>query len=159
MPAFIRGSGRHVMILGVLAIFASPAFSVPAPPPDDSAGEIERLERELVEAIGRKDLAVYDRIVADAYVAFEASGKETPKTEIMASYRSGARGYTGLEIFGVHARVFGDTAVVSARTKGFRREDGRNIPNEVSYIRVFARRDGHWRAVAQKSAPLPVRSP
>jgi len=132
-----------------------PALPAAAAEPKDAAGEVERLERELVTAIGSKDLATYDRIVADDYVAFENTGNAIAKAEIMAGYRSGARGYTNLEIFDVHARVFGDTAVVSARTKGLRREGDHDVPNTVQYIRVYARRDGRWRAVAQKSAPVP----
>jgi ketosteroid isomerase-like protein len=122
----------------------------------DAAREVERLERELVAAIAKGDLATYDRIVADDYVAFEASGKTTPKAEILASYRSGVRKYTDLTIFDVQGRVFGDTAVVTAKTKGLRREEGRDVPNRVRYIRVYAKRDGGWRAVAQMAAPIPA---
>ena len=117
---------------------------------------MEQIERDLVAAIGRGDLATYDRIVADDYVAFEASGKTSPKAEILASYRSGARKYTNLEIFDVEGRIFGDTAVVTAKTKGFRKEGDRDVPNRVRYIRVYARRDGKWRAVAQMAAPVPT---
>jgi ketosteroid isomerase-like protein len=137
------------LLLGLLM-----ALPAAAAEPKDAAAELERLERELVAAIGSKDLAAYDRIVADDYVAFDISGKANTKAEIMAGYRAGTRGYTGLEIFDVQARVFGDTAVVSARTKGFRREGDHDLPNNVQYIRVYARRDGRWRAVAQKSAPV-----
>ncbi len=128
-------------------------------PAQDAAREVEKLERDLVAAIGRGDLATYDRIVADDYVAFEASGKTTPKAEILASYRSGARKYTNLEIFDVQGRVFGDTAVVTAKTKGLRREEGRDVPNRVRYIRVYAKRDGKWRAVAQMAAVVPADEP
>lgn len=127
--------------------------------PKDAVGDVERLERELVAAIAKTDLATYDRIVADDYIAFQASGKESTKQEILASYRAGTLHYTGLEIFDVRGRVFGDTAVVSARTKGFRRDGDHDVPNNVQYIRVYARREGHWRAVAQKSAPVPVPAP
>ncbi|MCA1582648.1 MAG: nuclear transport factor 2 family protein [Acidobacteria bacterium] len=126
-----------------------------AAPPEDPVRQVESLERELVAAIAKTDLTAYDRIVADDYVAIEASGKENPKAEILASYRAGTRRYTNLEIFDVRGRVFGDTAIVGARTKGLRREGDRDIPNNVHYIRVYARRDGRWRAVAQKSSPVP----
>lgn len=138
-----------VFLLALLA-----ALPCAAADPKDAVAEVERLERELVGAIGSKDLATYDRIVADDYVAFENTGNGITKPEIMAGYRSGARGYTNLEIFDVQGRVFGDTAVVSARTRGFRREGDHDVPNNVQYIRVFARRGGRWRAVAQKSAPV-----
>jgi ketosteroid isomerase-like protein len=125
----------------------------------EPARQVEQLERDLVAAIGRGDLVTYDRIVADDYVAFEASGKTSPKAEILASYRSGARKYTDLTIFDVEGRVFGDTAVVTAKTKGFRREGGKDVPNRVRYIRVYANRGGQWRAVAQMAAPIPEEPP
>ena len=126
---------------------------------DEPARQVAQLERDLVSAIGRGDLQTYDRIVADDYVAFEASGRTSPKAEILASYRSGARKYTDLTIFDVEGRVFGDTAVVTAKTKGFRREGDRDVPNRVRYIRVYAKRGGQWRAVAQMAAPVPEEPP
>jgi ketosteroid isomerase-like protein len=142
--------------LGFLALVVGTGLPCRAAPPDtDPAATLERLEQELVAAIAQKDLATYDRIVADDYIALDPSGKELTKAEIMASYRSGSRGYSGLEIYDVHARFFSDTGVVSAKTKGFRREGDRDVPNRVRYIRVFARRGGRWQAVTQMSAPLP----
>ena len=38
------------------------------------AAEVERVERELVAAIAKTDLATYDRIVADDYVAYTVTG-------------------------------------------------------------------------------------
>ncbi|HEY7111444.1 MAG TPA: nuclear transport factor 2 family protein [Thermoanaerobaculia bacterium] len=147
-------------LLGIVAALAATvAAAGPAPATPGAAREVEALERELVAAIGKGDLATYDRIVADDYVAFEASGKTSPKKDIMESYRSGARRYTNLEIFDVEGRIFGDTAVVSAKTKGLRKEGDRDVPNRVRYIRVFARRDGRWRAVAQMAAPVPEEKP
>jgi len=140
--------------LGIVLLWAVSLPSPAASPPKDGSEEVERLERELVAAIAKKDLATYDRIVADDYVVFDSTGKQLTKPEIMASYRSGSRGYSGLEIYDVSGHVFGDTAVVSARTKGFRIDDGREVPNRVRYIRVFARRAGRWQAVTQMSAPV-----
>lgn len=145
----MRIRARTALLVCLLAL---PAASRAA---DPAASAVESLERELVSAIGRGDLATYDRIVADDYVAFEASGKTSAKAEILASYRSGARKYTGLEIYDVEARIFGDAAVVSAKTKGFRKEGDRDVPNRVRYVRVYARREGRWRAVAQMAAPMP----
>jgi len=136
-----------LLALAIVVAFAPGAAGQPSTP--------AALERELVAAIGKGDLATYDRIVADDYVAFEASGKTTPKADILASYRSGARRYTNLEIFDVEERIFGDTAVVSAKTKGLRKEGDRDVPNRVRYIRVYAKRDGRWRAVAQMAATMP----
>jgi uncharacterized protein (TIGR02246 family) len=146
---------QRVRIFRLALVLACAASTAAA---DQNAGQtqaqaVEALERELVAAIAKTDLATYDRIVADDYVVVEASGREITKPEVVASYRSGARRYTNLDIFDVRARVFGDTAVVSARTKGLRREGDRDVPNNVRYIRVYSKRDGRWRAVTQMSAP------
>jgi ketosteroid isomerase-like protein len=141
-------------VMGAVVVLAVAASSLRAAEPAGSAGEVERLERTLVEAIAKTDLAAYDRIVADDYVVIDPSGKEITKAEVIASYKDGTRRYTNLEIFDVRGRVFGDTAVVSARTRGLRRENGQDVPNNVRYIRVYARRDGRWRAVSQMSAPV-----
>ena len=140
--------------LAPLLVVAALAFPVRASA-EEPVGEVVQLERDLVAAIGRGDLATYDRIVADDYVAFEASGKTSPKAEILASYRSGARKYTDLTIFDVEGRVYGSTAVVTAKTSGLRREGSRDVPNRVRYVRVYAKRNGQWKAVAQMAAPLP----
>lgn len=68
------------------------ALLSPAPTPARGAArEVERLERDLVAAIGRGDLTTYARIVADDYVAFLPEGGESSKAEILASSRSGGR--------------------------------------------------------------------
>ena len=149
--SLLRLRTSAVALVALLSAINSPA--------QDTARSVEQLERDLVAAIGRGDLATYDRIVADDYVAFEASGKTSPKAEILASYRSGTRKYTNLEIFDVQGRVFGDTAVVTAKTKGFRKEGDHDVPNRVRYVRVYAKRDGKWRAVAQMAAPVPADEP
>jgi ketosteroid isomerase-like protein len=137
-------------------ILLATVLSAPLPAlGEDASTAIAALEQELVDAIARTDLATYDRIVADDYVAYEASGKESTKAEIVASYSSGTRHYSDLKIFDLRARVYGDTAVVTARTEGFRREGQKEVPNRVRYIRVYARRGGTWRAVAQMATPMP----
>ena len=141
--------GRLLLLALVLGASAAALAS-----PDD-ANDPAALERRLVEAIAKGDLTTYDRIVADDYVVFDAAGKTTTKSEVMASYRSGSRKYTDLTIYDVESHVFGDTAVVAAKTRGMRRENGRDVPNRVRYVRVFARRDGVWRAVSQMAAPMP----
>ena len=143
---------RVLVPILLLALFADWSAAAQS---QDPAREVEALERELVAAISRGDLTTYDRIVADDYIVFPANGPETTKAEILKSYRSGALHYTGLEIFDVKAKAFGDTAVVSAKTKGMRREGDKDVPNRVRYIRVFARRGGRWQAVTQMSALLP----
>jgi homoserine O-acetyltransferase len=133
------------------SIDGAPAVAASA---DDDARQVEALERELIAAIGGGDLVAYDRLVADDYVALRPAGDQT-KSQVIATYRSAALAYRGLDIHDVSVKLLGDTAVLSARTSGTRIEDGKESPNRVRYLRVWARRDGGWRAVLQMAAPLP----
>jgi homoserine O-acetyltransferase len=152
-----RGHGTHslpaVWKPHLAAMMATLGGSGAAAPPESS--EVAEIERRLVAAIAERDLATYDALVADDYVVIEAGGAVRTKAEVMASYRRGERGYRDLRIDEVGSREFGDTAVVHARTFGRRILDGKEEINRVRYVRVYARRAGRWRAVAQMSAPLP----
>jgi ketosteroid isomerase-like protein len=119
----------------------------------NDAAVVEGLERALVKAIGARDLVTYDRLVADDYIVVRANGQESTKAQVLATYRADELAYVGLDITDVKAHVFGDTAIVSARTLGTRKEGGKEVPNRVRYIRIFARRQGEWRAVSQMATP------
>jgi homoserine O-acetyltransferase len=156
-----RGHGTHSLpaiwkpYLAALVAELRPGQAPAAADPE--AEELEALERTLVAAIAAQDLVAYDGLVADDYVVIEAGGAVRTKADVMASYRGGQRGYRDLRIDEVKAHVFGDTAVVHARTFGRRLLDGKEEENRVRYVRVYARRAGRWRAVAQMAAPLPPR--
>jgi ketosteroid isomerase-like protein len=123
--------------------------------PDDAeiAREIERLEQQLIAAIEAKDLAAYQRLVAEDYVAVGAAGEQT-RAQAIEAYRSGALSLPGLKIGDVKVHVYGDTAMISARTFGDRVEGGKTVPNRVRYMRIWMKRQGQWRAVAQMARPL-----
>jgi len=150
-----RGHGTHTWA----ALWKQELVDFLAAPPSgrlgNAADDVVRLERELLRAIGSGDLAAYDRLVADDYVALRAAGDQT-KAQVVDGYRAGRLAFKGLDITNVETRVLGDTAVVWASTLGTRVEDGRELPNRVRYLRVWAKRDGTWRAVLQMALPLPA---
>lgn len=141
-----------VLTLGLtIALGGSLAGAQPAV---DERTIVERAERALVAAIRAGDLAAYDRLVADDYVVITATGEDQSKTDVMAIYRAGDLKFPDLDIHDVRVHVFGDAAIVAARTSGVRREDDRDVPNRVRYVRVFSRRNGEWKAVAHISRPV-----
>ena len=149
-----RGHGTHTWAAlwkqELVAFLAAP----PAGRALDTAAEVRRLEHELVGAIGSGDLAAYDRLVADDYVALRATGDQT-KAQVMDGYRARRLAFRGLDVTDLDVRLLGETAIVSARTLGTRVEDGRETENRVRYLRVWAKRERAWRAVLQMAVPLP----
>lgn len=155
-----RTSWTAFAALAFLASSTPPVVRAQAAPPPaaqapqgDVAREVEALERQLVGVIGKRDLEAYDRLVADDYIVVRARANQT-KAQVLDGYRKGELEYRSLEIHDVAVHVFGDTAVVTATTSGSRVEKGREKPNRVRYLRVWARRSGAWRAVTQMSLPV-----
>ncbi len=145
-----------MMIVVIAVAGAAAAMAVGSATPGDDAGvaaEIERLEQQLITAIEAKDFATYQRLVAEDYIAIGANG-ETTRAQAMESYRSGALSLPGLKIGEIHVHVYGDTATINARTFGDRVESGQTVPNRVRYMRVWMKRQGQWRAIAQMARPL-----
>src|SRR5215471_850701 len=106
----------------------------------DVAKEIEQLEQQLVKAIEAKDFTTYQRLVAEDYVAVGATGEQT-RAQAIETYRSGALSLPGLKIGEIKVHVYGDTAMISARTLGDRVEKGQTVPNRVRYMRIWMKRD------------------
>jgi ketosteroid isomerase-like protein len=144
-----------LMMMVGLAVGPAAAATVADRVADDAdvAREIERLEQQLVTAIEAKDLATYQKLVAEDYVAVGAAGEQT-RTQAMEAYRSGALSLPGLKIGDIKVHVYGDTAMISARTYGDRVEKGKTVPNRVRYMRIWMKREGTWRAVSQMARPL-----
>jgi homoserine O-acetyltransferase/O-succinyltransferase len=158
ISAATRGHGTHslpTLWKPYLAAFLAEREGKAAAATPHEAEELKTLEHRLVTAIGARDLETYDTVVADDYVVVEAAGTLRTKTDVMASYRGGERGYRDLKIDEVKAHVFGDTAVVHARTSGVRIVAGKEELNRVRYVRVYTRREGRWQAVTQMATPLP----
>jgi ketosteroid isomerase-like protein len=59
-----------------------------------------------------------------------------------------------LKIGEIKVHVYGDTAMISARTFGDRVENGKRVPNRVRYLRIWMKREGAWRAISQMARPL-----
>ncbi len=157
---YSRFYSRTSRILALtLTMIATAAAARAAAPHDrtaegaDVAREIERLEQQLITAIEAKDFATYQNLVAEDYVAVGAAGEQT-RTQAMEAYRSGALSLPGLKIGDIKVHVYGDTAMISARTLGDRVENGKTVPNRVRYMRIWMKRQGRWRAVAQMARPL-----
>src|SRR5215470_6379124 len=128
MPRMTRRFLPSIFMLVTMAAGAAP---------DDAATarEIERLEQQLVTAIEAKDFATYQRLVAEDYVAVGANGEQT-RAQAMEAYRSGALSLPGLKIGEIKVHVYGETAMISARTFGDRVEQGKTVPNRVRYLRI-----------------------
>jgi ketosteroid isomerase-like protein len=117
--------------------------------------ELTRLEREVGEAISRRDVAALDRLLADDFQVTNPLGQVLTKHEALAALTSPDYQLESLSNDDIAVRVFGDMAVATAVGTARGRYQGRETSGRFRYLRVWVKRQGRWQAVAAQSTNLP----
>lgn len=120
--------------------------------------ETEQLIREMneawVKALVGRDGETLNRIMAeDFFFAYPMEGDD--KTQFIADVVSGNVRVEVLERGNVSVRVWGETAVLTAKdsTKWF--YQGRDFSGHYKIMHVYSRRAGQWQLVSVQACPIP----
>jgi ketosteroid isomerase-like protein len=139
---------RTGLALVVLALCTLPLVARPA---DTKAAVVEALTRQgdaWDKAIVKKDRAAVEANMAGDFRSIDGAGTvEDKKTfvEGLLDARLTIDPYT-VEDFDV--RIFGDTALLSGRTRMTGRFDGKPFTSHYRYIDIYVKRDGRWQIVS-----------
>jgi len=119
---------------------------------DESAiREIVDMERQAREASLRRDADFSQRTLAEDYVAITPLGQVTTKQDSLSARKSGQLRYDTIDVSDMVIRVYGDTAVVTARADVKGHQLGEDFSGPYRYTRVWVRRTGHWQAVSYQA--------
>ena len=119
----------------------------------DSAQLVRQLNDEWVKALVRGDVATLERIMADDFVfAYPLEGDD--KAQFIADVTSRDLKVEHLSRAQVSVRVFGSTAVLTARDSAKWIYHGREIAGQYKIIQVFSERGGRWQLCAVQACPL-----
>jgi hypothetical protein len=148
-----------VLLLSLMV--AVPAFSaqhvaVHPRPSIDSADqttirEIVEMERQAREASIRRDAEFSQRTLAEDYVAITPLGMVTTKQDTVSARKNGQLRYDTINVSDMVVRVYGDTAVVTARADVKGHQLGEDFSGPYRYTRIWVRRTGHWQAVSYQA--------
>ena len=148
-----------VLLCSVLA--AMPAFSAqrvgahskPAIESGDqeTIREIVEMERQAKEASLRRDADFPKRTLAEDYVAITPLGQVTTKQDSVSARKSGQLRYDTIDVSDMVVRLYGDTAIVTARADVKGHQLGEDFSGPYRYTRVWGRRSGHWQAVSYQA--------
>lgn len=111
--------------------------------PDDRT-VLEQLNRDYIASVQNSDVRRFDEILAEEFYCSNPDGSLVDRREFLLQT---ARRVTisGLEANDVKIRLFGDVAIIHART-AYKTADGQAKAGR--YTDVWARRNGEWRAVS-----------
>src|SRR5574341_557797 len=135
------------------------ASTVVGEPPESDAELVAALDTEYQAAVARNDADTMDRILADDFVLVLGNGKTYNKADLLNEARSKSISYEQqVEVENSQkVRVWGDTAIVTAKlwVKGIR--DGKAFDRKLWFSDTYVRTKNGWRYVfGQASLALPA---
>jgi ketosteroid isomerase-like protein len=153
-------SNKCVALL-LAVLIALPAFSAqhvavhPRPPADsgdqETIREIVEMERQAREASLHRDADFSARTLSEDYVAITPLGTVTTKQDTVSARKSRQLRYDTIDVTDMVVRIYGDTAVVTARADVKGHQLGEDFSGPYRYTRVWVKKTGHWQAVSYQA--------
>ena len=121
---------------------------------------IAALDTQYQAAVKTNDAATMDRILADDFILVTGSGKTYTKADLLKEARSGLVVYEHQEDTEQTVRIWGDTAVVTAKLWEKGTDNGKPLDKTVWFSDTYVRTPSGWRYVfGQSSLPSPKAAP
>jgi ketosteroid isomerase-like protein len=152
----MKHSSRPLFMLALALAFAVPA-SATRPQAngttrdEDTIREIVDLERQAKDAAIHRDAAFSEKTLADDYVGISPLGQVISKTDTVAARRTAQLRYDSIDVTEMVVRLYGNTAVVTARADVRGKDMGEEFSGPYRFTRVWVRRNGHWLTVSYQA--------
>jgi ketosteroid isomerase-like protein len=136
-----KAAAMVVVMAGALATLGGAARP-------DPTQEVLQIEHAWCDAYRRGDLAYLERLMVPDFTLTGSTGAVSTAKNELEELRSGAVRYDVFENRDMQVRFYGDTAIITGRTKVQGTASGRPIDIDVAFTDTLVRIDGRWRAVA-----------
>ena len=157
MVSLKTGQPRQRRVAEIAAILCVTVAAIPPTHGAENAeSQVRAAEVALTEAFVVGDVTTFERLLADDFTHGSQSGRFRTKAEWMKGKEQGKSSYLQFKTEDLQVRVSGDTAVVSGVSVARWREGERVADGRYRFLRVWAKRDGKWQAVAFQSTEVPA---
>jgi len=113
--------------------------------------EVLELERHAKEASIHNDTKFTEQALADNYIAIGPLGTVVTKSDMVDVRRRSKLHYEFIELSEMVVRIYGETAVVTAKAEVKGSDFGEDFSGPYRYTRVWVKQNGAWRAVAYQA--------
>lgn len=114
------------------------------------------VDQRRAAAFVTNDVAFLESVTGEGYTHVETSGVARTRAGFLAERRSGTPRFKRFDIERNDVRVLGDIAIVSGRyANQIQTAAGVQPVKRARHLRVYARRNGKWRAVARQATATP----
>ncbi len=114
---------------------------------------LRQMNDEWVKALVRADAATLDRIMADDFFfAYPMEGDD--KSQFIGDVASGDVKVESLTRENVSVRIWGSTAVLTAKDSAKWYYQGRDFSGNYKIIHIYSLRDDRWQLVSVQACPM-----
>lgn len=154
LALFTLLASTAVTPLAASAQTAPPAAAASAQAPPEVVAALEKLNSEWLTAYKTRDGAALDRILADDFEAIYPGGRILRKADLIKTATNPARTVSDIGWDDLKILVFGDVAVVRARSRIVGKTAEGDFSGRNDYADIYVRRAGAWRAVSAHVVPV-----
>src|SRR5260370_7813902 len=124
--------------------------------PADDEKIVAQLDAQYPAAVEKNDAPVMDRILADDLGLVTGAGKTLTKADLLEEARSRRIVYEHQDDTDQTVRIWGNTAVVTAKLRAKGAENGKSFEYPLWFSDTYVRTSAGWRyAFGQAALPLP----
>jgi ketosteroid isomerase-like protein len=110
--------------------------------------QILELEKQSKEAALRRDAGFAERTLVDDYVAIGPLGDIITKGDTVSARKEARLHYDSIDYSEMVVRIYGNTAVVTARADVKGKDLGEDFSGPYRFTRVWVKRNGGWQTVS-----------
>lgn len=121
---------------------------------DTDRNEVLRADEELRQAFLQHDAAALNRLLADDWKVIHVNGREQSKAQFIDAIQSGRAKFLSIELDQTDMRLYGDTAILTARWTNTIEFKGERSTGRDRVTRVWVKRPEGWRAVTEQAVYL-----
>jgi ketosteroid isomerase-like protein len=115
--------------------------------------ELRQMNDEWVKALVRGDAETLNRIMADDFFfAYPLEGDD--KARFLADITSGDVRVKYLNRENVTVRIWGNTAMLTAKDSAKWFYQGRDFSGHYKIVHIYSQRDGRWQLVSVQACPI-----
>jgi ketosteroid isomerase-like protein len=115
--------------------------------------ELRQMNDEWVKALVRGDAETLNRIMAeDFFFAYPMEGDD--KARFLADITSGDVRVKYLNRENVTVRIWGNTAMLTAKDSAKWFYQGRDFSGHYKIVHIYSQRDGRWQLVSVQACPI-----
>ncbi|MBS0644725.1 MAG: nuclear transport factor 2 family protein [Acetobacteraceae bacterium] len=120
----------------------------------NNAETVIALDRQRMAAMGQKDIAALNRLIADDLIYTHSSARMDTKQTLIGAMQSGATVYAAVEPSNVVAQDLGSAVVLTGEAAISVNSGGNAMSFRVRFTDVWANRNGAWQMVTWQSTRL-----